>query len=73
MVTPKYIWSERKDSNLRPLAPHASALPGCATPRKTMSIAEPGKNFFKLSYSEKHIQTKSQSQKQRLIQPIFLG
>src|SRR5450759_3134973 len=27
-------WSGREDSNLRPLAPHASALPGCATPRR---------------------------------------
>lgn len=27
------IWSGRRDSNSRPLAPHASALPGCATPR----------------------------------------
>ena len=27
-------WSARKDSNLRPLAPHASALPGCATRRR---------------------------------------
>ena len=26
-------WSGRRDSNSRPLAPHASALPGCATPR----------------------------------------
>ena len=26
-------WSGRQDLNLRPLAPHASALPGCATPR----------------------------------------
>ena len=26
--------SGRQDSNLRPLAPHASALPGCATSRK---------------------------------------
>ena len=26
-------WSGREDLNLRPLAPHASALPGCATPR----------------------------------------
>src|SRR5438105_14649539 len=26
-------WSGRKDSNLRPPAPHAGALPGCATPR----------------------------------------
>ena len=28
-------WSEREDSNLRPLAPEASALPGCATLRPT--------------------------------------
>lgn len=27
------IWSGRSDSNTRPLAPHASALPDCATPR----------------------------------------
>ena len=29
----KERWSGRQDLNLRPLAPHASALPGCATPR----------------------------------------
>ena len=28
-------WSGREDSNLRPPAPKAGALPGCATPRKT--------------------------------------
>ena len=28
-------WSERGDSNSRPLAPEASALPGCATLRPT--------------------------------------
>ena len=27
------FWSGREDLNLRPLAPHASTLPGCATPR----------------------------------------
>ena len=26
-------WSGREDLNLRHLTPHASALPGCATPR----------------------------------------
>src|SRR5437588_10489878 len=26
-------WSERRDSNSRPSAPHADALPGCATLR----------------------------------------
>jgi hypothetical protein len=28
-------WSGRQDSNLRPPAPKAGALPGCATPRST--------------------------------------
>ncbi len=31
---PNEIWSGREDLNLRPLAPHASTLPGCATPRE---------------------------------------
>jgi hypothetical protein len=30
------VWSGRSDSNTRPLAPHASTLPGCATPRLTL-------------------------------------
>ena len=29
------LWSERQDSNLRPLDPQSSALPGCATLRPT--------------------------------------
>ena len=32
-VTLHESWSGRPDLNGRPLAPHASALPGCATPR----------------------------------------
>ena len=28
------VWSGREDSNLRPPAPHAGTLPGCATPRR---------------------------------------
>jgi hypothetical protein len=32
--TAGFQWSGRQDLNLRPLAPQASALPGCATPRK---------------------------------------
>ena len=32
------FWSGRSDSNTRPLAPHASTLPDCATPRQTHSI-----------------------------------
>ena len=31
-------WSGGQDSNLRPLAPHASALPGCATTRKLLVL-----------------------------------
>jgi hypothetical protein len=27
-------WSGRQDLNLQPFAPHATALPGCATPRR---------------------------------------
>ena len=30
---PDIEWSGREDSNFRPPAPHAGALPGCATPR----------------------------------------
>src|SRR4029077_2520960 len=33
-VTRSAIWSGREDSNLRPLRPERSALPGCATPRQ---------------------------------------
>ena len=35
----KKNWSEREDLNLRPLAPEASALPGCATLRPTIRTA----------------------------------
>ncbi len=33
LLKPKEKWSGREDLNLRHLTPHASALPGCATPR----------------------------------------
>ena len=42
-------WSGREDSNLRPPAPKAGALPGCATPRRgRMSIMQDSKRqlFF---------------------------
>ena len=29
----RFLWSGRRDSNPRPSAPKADALPGCATPR----------------------------------------
>ncbi len=32
------LWSGREDSNFRPPAPHAGALPGCATPRHESRI-----------------------------------
>src|ERR1035441_3447496 len=32
-LCPSEKWSGRRDSNSRPLAPHASALPGCAASR----------------------------------------
>ncbi len=31
-------WSGREDSNFRPPAPHAGALPGCATPRPNREL-----------------------------------
>src|SRR5437763_12277550 len=31
-------WSGREDLNLRPPAPHAGALPGCATPRLSREL-----------------------------------
>ena len=34
------VLSGRQDSNLRPLAPHASALPGCATSRTGCKFKE---------------------------------
>ena len=34
----KLLWSGRRDSNSRPSAPKADALPGCATPRRAASI-----------------------------------
>ena len=35
----KKIWSGRSDSNTRPSAPKADALPGCAMPRTMISPA----------------------------------
>ena len=32
------IWSAREDSNLRPLPPQGSALPGCATRRELLTV-----------------------------------
>src|SRR3989337_2803237 len=32
-------WSGREDSNLRPLGPKPSALPGCATPRLPCQVS----------------------------------
>ena len=34
----KSLWSGREDSNFRPPAPHAGALPGCATPRPNLEL-----------------------------------
>ena len=36
----KLDWSGREDLNLRPPAPHAGTLPGCATPREAVIITE---------------------------------
>jgi hypothetical protein len=39
-ITRALIWSGREDLNLRPPAPHAGTLPGCATPRELESITD---------------------------------
>src|SRR5215216_942196 len=39
-VNYRFNWSGREDSNLRPLGPKPSALPGCATPRNELSTDE---------------------------------
>src|SRR5690554_3829523 len=47
-------WSGRRDSNSRPLAPHASALPGCATPRHKLRIIAAAERFSsEISVSQK--------------------
>src|SRR5207244_9876814 len=46
----KKDWSGREDSNLRPLGPKPSALPGCATPRVLMTNhASPKKRRYILA------------------------
>ncbi len=39
-------WSGRWDSNSRPSAPKADALPGCATPRRVATIPDPGRAAY---------------------------
>ena len=34
-VSDSHLWSEWRESNSRPLEPHSSALPNCATPGRT--------------------------------------
>src|SRR5207249_281313 len=36
-------WSGREDLNLRPPGPQPGALPDCATPRRTATIAQPAR------------------------------
>ncbi len=39
---PLVFWSAREDSNLRPLPPQGSALPGCATRREPLTLDRVG-------------------------------
>jgi hypothetical protein len=51
-VNEEQIWSGRRDSNPRPLEPHSSALPSCATARRQRSAKmRCDRGFFK---QEKH-------------------
>ena len=46
-----YLWSGRKDSNLRPPGPKPGALPGCATPRnKRVIVGLNVKNNYLVCY-----------------------
>ena len=53
-----YSWSGREDLNLRPLQPHCSALPGCATPRLFgtrkvyQKVGVSSRDFWVISYFE---------------------
>ena len=49
-----FDWSEREDSNLRPLAPHASALPDCATLR-------PGADYSRIAQRRRILISSSSS------------
>src|SRR5215831_14347806 len=48
--TATFEWSGRLDLNQRPLAPQASALPGCATPRcESIAVMPPRLGNVKVS------------------------
>src|SRR5256885_1075393 len=48
------LWSGRRDLNPRPLAPQASALPGCATPR-TIQVSLAGIDLFRIAKNLQHL------------------
>ena len=61
------LWSEWRESNSRPLEPHSSALPNCATPGRTelprislYIIADPERNVNTFPGEKRHFFTKSQ-------------
>ncbi len=49
------LWSERPDLNRRPLAPKASALPGCATLRRNLT----GLNYYMYFHTSRQDMQKS--------------
>ncbi len=46
------FWSGREDLNLRPPAPKAGALPGCATPRRLIETAKDSNGYGEFLSSE---------------------
>ena len=59
-------WSGRRDSNSRPLAPEASALPSCATPRRV------GKRW-EVNYIRSGAASGQNGRRGRFFSPIFRG
>ena len=47
-----YGWSGREDLNLRPPAPEAGALPGCATPRRDSPETTEGINITNVAETQ---------------------
>ena len=47
-IAKAFVVSGRLDSNQRPLAPHASALPGCATSRSVLAYRTDSENLVEL-------------------------